>query len=183
MNFAWNAWLPRSIQESFTCRKSTTWDRRLYFPSKGRRAEDFFALKNPMASAEFEPAKLGTKGQHATSRPPKLLRQVVCFRTRPLYPECGLNGWQGWAHLGGCLDAWKTRGNFSFPEIDRWFLGHPTHSTVFLSSRQLPKKHKIFPNYTENEYWVFQYPEPHQSQKQGHTFCKVMLIWVFSVYL
>ena len=35
MNFAWNDRLPRSIQESFTCRKSTTWDRRLYFPSDG----------------------------------------------------------------------------------------------------------------------------------------------------
>ena len=52
-----------------------TWDKRLYFPSEGRRAEDFFfALKNPTASAGFEPAKLGTKGQHATSRPPKPLR-------------------------------------------------------------------------------------------------------------
>jgi hypothetical protein len=29
---------------SFTCRKSTTWDRRLYFRSEGRRAEDFFSL-------------------------------------------------------------------------------------------------------------------------------------------
>jgi hypothetical protein len=37
----------------------------------GRRAEDFFALKNPTASVGFEPADLGTKGQHATSRPPK----------------------------------------------------------------------------------------------------------------
>ena len=37
----------------------------------GRRAEDFFALKNPTASAGFEPANLGTKGQHATPRPPK----------------------------------------------------------------------------------------------------------------
>jgi hypothetical protein len=45
-----------------------------YFPSEGRRAEDFFfALKNPTASAEFEPANLGTKRQHATSRRPKLL--------------------------------------------------------------------------------------------------------------
>ena len=35
--------------------------------------EDFFALKNPTASAGFEPANLDTKGQHATSRPPKLL--------------------------------------------------------------------------------------------------------------
>ena len=73
MNFAWNARLPRSIKESFTCRKSTTWDRRLYFPSEGRRAEDFFALKNPTASAGFEPANLGTKDQHSTSRPPKPL--------------------------------------------------------------------------------------------------------------
>ena len=52
-----------------------TWDQRLYFPSKGRRAEDFFALKNLTASAGFEPANLGTKGQHATSRP--LKPQVV----------------------------------------------------------------------------------------------------------
>ena len=33
----------------------------------------FFALKNPKASAGFEPANLGTKGQHATPRPPKPL--------------------------------------------------------------------------------------------------------------
>ena len=65
-----NARLPRKI---FTCRNSTTWEKRLYFPSEGRRAEDFFALKNPTALARFEPAKLGTKGQHATSRPPKPL--------------------------------------------------------------------------------------------------------------
>jgi hypothetical protein len=31
-----------SLLGSFTCRKFTTWDRRLYFPSEGRRAEDFF---------------------------------------------------------------------------------------------------------------------------------------------
>jgi hypothetical protein len=37
--------------------------RRLYFPYEGRRAEDFFALKNPTASAGFEPANLGIKGQ------------------------------------------------------------------------------------------------------------------------
>jgi hypothetical protein len=49
---------------------STTWDRRLYFPSERRRAEDFFALKNRPG---FEPANLGTKGQHATHRPPKPL--------------------------------------------------------------------------------------------------------------
>jgi hypothetical protein len=54
------------------CRKATTWDRRLYFPSEGTRAEDFFFCpKNPTASAGCEPANLGTKGQHATSRPPE----------------------------------------------------------------------------------------------------------------
>ena len=31
----------------------------------------FFTPKNPTASVGFEPANLGTKGQHATSRPPK----------------------------------------------------------------------------------------------------------------
>ena len=43
-------------------------------PSEGRRAEDFFTLKNPTALVWFEPSKFGTKGQHATSRPPKPLR-------------------------------------------------------------------------------------------------------------
>ena len=72
-----NARLPRNFQGSFTFRKSTTWDKRLYFPSEGRGAEDFFALKNPTASAVFEPANLDTEGQHATSRPPKPLPSVV----------------------------------------------------------------------------------------------------------
>ena len=51
--------------------------RQLYFPSEGRRAEDFFALKNPTASAGFEPANLDTKGQHATPRLPKQI--VKCY--------------------------------------------------------------------------------------------------------
>jgi hypothetical protein len=37
----------------------------LYFPSEGRRAVDFSDLKIPTASVGFEPAILGTKGQHA----------------------------------------------------------------------------------------------------------------------
>ena len=43
------------------------------FPKEGALKFFFFALKNPTASAGFEPANLGTKGQHATSRPPKQL--------------------------------------------------------------------------------------------------------------
>jgi len=50
-----------SLLGSFTCRKFTTWDRRLYFPSEG----GFFRPKNPTASPGFEPANSGTRGQHA----------------------------------------------------------------------------------------------------------------------
>ena len=31
-----------TLSGSFTCRKYATWDKRLYFPSEGMRAEDFF---------------------------------------------------------------------------------------------------------------------------------------------
>ena len=91
--FSVNALLPRNIQGSFTCRKSTTWDKRLYFPSKGRRAEDFFALKIPTASAGFEPANLGTKGQHATSRPAKpLLTLAYLFSYTSTIEEYQIRG-------------------------------------------------------------------------------------------
>src|SRR5215475_6188885 len=38
--------LPRKSQGFFTCCKSATWGKRLYFPSEGRHAEDFLA-RNP----------------------------------------------------------------------------------------------------------------------------------------
>jgi spore germination cell wall hydrolase CwlJ-like protein len=60
--------LPRNRKGSLTCRKSATRDRRLYFPSEGRHAEDFFRPKNRTASAGFEPANLGTRGQHVFRR-------------------------------------------------------------------------------------------------------------------
>jgi hypothetical protein len=50
---------------SLTCRKSATWDRRLYFSSEGRHAVDIFDPKNPTASVGFEPANLDTRGQRA----------------------------------------------------------------------------------------------------------------------
>ena len=59
--------------------KLPTWDRRLYFPSEGRRAKDFFHPKNTKVSAGCEPANLGTKGQQATYRPPKPLSQEIVF--------------------------------------------------------------------------------------------------------
>jgi hypothetical protein len=42
-------------------------------PLKEDMLRIIFALKIPTASAGFEPANLGTRGQHATSRPPKQL--------------------------------------------------------------------------------------------------------------
>jgi hypothetical protein len=46
----------------------------LLSPSPRRKAcWGFFRPKNPTASAGFEPGNLGTKGQHATSRPPRPL--------------------------------------------------------------------------------------------------------------
>jgi hypothetical protein len=42
--FCWNDDF-HAIYKSFTCRKATTWDRRLYFPSEERRARNYFALK------------------------------------------------------------------------------------------------------------------------------------------
>ena len=50
MGEKWPRILPKvatstSLLGSFTCRNFTTWDRRLYFPSEGRRTEDFFARK------------------------------------------------------------------------------------------------------------------------------------------
>jgi hypothetical protein len=46
------------------------------FTSPPKECWGFFRPKNPTASAGCEPANLGTKGQHATSRPPKPLRYL-----------------------------------------------------------------------------------------------------------
>jgi hypothetical protein len=46
-------------------------------PQKEGVLRIFFALKNPTASARFEPSNLGTKGQYAISRPLKLLLMVL----------------------------------------------------------------------------------------------------------
>jgi hypothetical protein len=48
-----------------------------YFPSEGRRAGDFFALKNPTSSAGFEPANLGNRRQHASFKPATPLKWGV----------------------------------------------------------------------------------------------------------
>jgi hypothetical protein len=52
----------------------------------------FFRPRNSTASAGFEPANLGTKGQHATSRQLKqlcfLTYSYICINIRRLYEMC-----------------------------------------------------------------------------------------------
>ena len=62
-----------SLLGSFTCRKFTTWDRRLYFHSEGRRAEDFFARKIRRLRPGLNPRTWVLKVSTLTSRPPKPL--------------------------------------------------------------------------------------------------------------
>ena len=148
--FPENARLPHNIQGSFTCRKSTTWDRRLYFPSEGRRAEDFFALKNPKDPLGFEPANFGAKGQQATSRPSKTLDctlhtdlytvttntwasvplwlpEVVCFVYKYCV-NCLYNGGDSFSHVDFCwnffviqvLLKWSEEREITGPHTANW---------------------------------------------------------------
>ena len=64
----------REFLGSFTCRKFTTWDRRLYFPSEGRRAEDFFARKIRRLRPGLNPRIRVPEASTLTSIPPKPLK-------------------------------------------------------------------------------------------------------------
>jgi len=66
-----------SLLGSFTCRKFTTWDRRLYFPSEGRRAADFFARKIRRLRPGLNPQTRVPKASTLTSRPPKPLVIII----------------------------------------------------------------------------------------------------------
>jgi hypothetical protein len=48
----------------------------------------FFALKNPTASARFAPTNLGSKGHHATSRPPKPIPKGLKLYVFSFYFSC-----------------------------------------------------------------------------------------------
>ena len=50
-----------------------------------------FRPKNPTASAGFEPANLGTKGQHATPRPPKTFLSIYVCKIIKLYSHTQLS--------------------------------------------------------------------------------------------
>jgi hypothetical protein len=57
----------------FTCRKSMTWDPRFYFPSEGRRAEDFFRPEKSDGFGRLNPRTWVPKASALTPRPPKPL--------------------------------------------------------------------------------------------------------------
>jgi hypothetical protein len=69
--------LPRTFQGFLTCRISATWDRGLYFPSEGRRAEDFFARKFRRLSLGLNPRSWVPEARTLTTRPPKPLGNVI----------------------------------------------------------------------------------------------------------
>jgi len=68
-----------SFLGSFTCRKLTTWDRRLYFPSEKRRVEDFFVPKIRRLRPDLNPRTWVPEASTLTSRPPKPLRISWCI--------------------------------------------------------------------------------------------------------
>jgi hypothetical protein len=52
----------------FTCRKYATWDRRLYFPSEGRHAVEFFARKIRLLRPGWNPRSWGPEASMLTTR-------------------------------------------------------------------------------------------------------------------
>jgi len=52
-------------------------------PLRRKACCGFYRPKNPTASAGFEPVNLGTKGQHATPKPPKPLGFVYMILNNP----------------------------------------------------------------------------------------------------
>ena len=79
--------LPLKFRDLLHAAKSTTWDRRLYFPSEGRRAEDFFDLQIVFhISRLFENktvafARRAYLRQRANNRPVAVFNQCVHVTT------------------------------------------------------------------------------------------------------
>jgi hypothetical protein len=44
----------------------TTWSQKLYFPTEGKYAQDFYRPSKSIASAESELANLGSNGKHTS---------------------------------------------------------------------------------------------------------------------
>ena len=86
-----NARLPRNIQGSFTCRKYTTWDKRLYFHSEGRRAEDFLPWKFWRFRSDLNPRTWVPKA--STLPLDHRSRYVVDLLTYDVYKFWSMQSW------------------------------------------------------------------------------------------
>jgi hypothetical protein len=75
--FCLNADLHGTSRDPLHAANLVTWDPRLNLPSEGRHTQDFSTLKNLMASAGYEPANLGTRGQHANPYTTEAAKGVV----------------------------------------------------------------------------------------------------------
>ena len=109
-------------------------------PLRRKACRGFFCPKNPTASAGFELASLGTKSQHATTRPPKQLdtqyttNKYSCVLTiyaniyiiwryiykitlnllgRGVVPPCFLNIWWIWSYRSWVPDLQQERSKFA----------------------------------------------------------------------
>jgi hypothetical protein len=71
----WEIWPLNFVDEHLSCSygslTSTTWDRRLYFPSEGRRAADFITLKIHRPRPGLNPRTLGPVASTLNTRPPR----------------------------------------------------------------------------------------------------------------
>jgi hypothetical protein len=75
--------LRRNFWGLLTCRKVATWDIRLYFPSEGRHAEDFFARQIRRLRPGLNPRTWVPEVSMLTTTPPvpldgSLIRAETC---------------------------------------------------------------------------------------------------------
>jgi hypothetical protein len=82
------------LRASFSCRKSTIWDRWLYIPSEGRGATDFITLKIHRPRPGLNPRTLAST---LTTVPPRATIYVPYWRYIPRLKKnrhvYGLMGW------------------------------------------------------------------------------------------
>ena len=94
----------------------------LLLPLQGRHVEDFYAGKNPTASAGFEPANSGARGQHANHS-----------TTEAVFCRCSLfPSWSGYGLISTPGILWNAElRNFCSPP-SYFSISFPTlHLTVF----------------------------------------------------
>jgi hypothetical protein len=94
--------LPRKSQSSLTCRKSATWDGRLYIPSEGRHAVDFFALFIRRLRPGSNPLSWIPDASTLTTRLPKPLTCAADWYTCVTFrqsKDCAWLSTATWKHM------------------------------------------------------------------------------------